>query len=165
MTVRIERAHARDLTKVKTVWKAMIADYRRLSDEVWEVSDPAEAWSRRHQQYLEWMNDATGAIFLATDTDSEELVGFAALRWENSGSTFDLGQSFGDVESLAVLPSHRGQGVGLALVSACRRELERREIEYMTLETLASNTGGLRLYQRAGFEPFMVRMVRKVEDE
>lgn len=165
MTFRIERAHARDLVKVKHLWKAMINDYQRLSDGLWEVREPGEAWARRHQQYLEWIHDAGGVVFLAFDPETEEVVGYAALHFVTSGATFDLGESYGDVETLAVLPERRGQGIGVALLNACRKELDRREIEYLTLETLASNTGALRLYERAGYQPFMVRLVRKVEDD
>ena len=164
MTFRIERAHARDLVKVKHVWKAMVKDYKRLSDGMWEVHEPGEAWARRHQQYLDWINDASGVVFLAIDPDSEEIVGYAALHFVMSGAAFDLGESYGDVETLAVLPERRGQGIGVSLLTACRKELERREIEYLTLETLASNAGALRLYERAGYKPFMVRLVRKVDD-
>ena len=163
MTFRIERAHARDLTKVKHLWKVMIADYERLSDGVWEVREPSEAWARRHQQYLEWINDAGGIVFLAFDPDTDEVVGYAALHLVTSGAAFDLGESYGDVETLAVLPERRGQGIGLALLNACQKELDRREIEYLSLETLASNTGALRLYERAGFQPFMMRMMRRVD--
>lgn len=165
MTFRIERAHARDLVKVKHLWKAMINDYQRLSDGLWEVREPGEAWARRHQQYLDWINDAGGVIFLAYDPDSAEVVGYAALHFVTSGATFDLGESYGDVETIAVLPERRGQGIGVALLNACRKELDRREIEYLTLETLASNTGALRLYERAGYRTFMVRLVRRVEDD
>lgn len=165
MSIRIERAHARDLTKVKRLWKAMITDYQQLSDGLWEVHEPGEAWARRHQQYLEWINDATGVVFLATDVESEEVVGYAALHFVLSGATFDLGESFGEIETLAVLPTERGRGVGAALINACRKELDRREIEYCALETLAANEGALRLYQRAGFQPFMVRLVRRVDDD
>lgn len=165
MTFRIDRAHARDLTKVKHLWKAMIADYRELSDGVWEVREPGEAWARRHQQYLDWINDAGGVVFLAIDTDTDEVVGYAALHFVMSGATFDLGESFGDLETLAVLPTHRGKGVGAALLTACRKELERREIEYWSLETLSSNAGALRLYERSGFQPFMVRMVKRVAED
>ncbi|MDO5712220.1 MAG: GNAT family N-acetyltransferase [Micrococcales bacterium] len=166
MTIRIDRAHLRDLTKVKPLWKAMLADYRELSDGVWEVREPQEAWQRRHQEYLEWINDAGGVVFLATDTDTEtdEIVGYAALRFVTSGATFDLGESFGDIETLAVKPGYRGKGVGAALLAACQRELERREIKFVSLQTLASNEKALRLYERAGFQPFMTRLVRRVDD-
>lgn len=167
MTIRIDRAHLRDLTKVKPLWKAMVADYAELSDGLCEVRAPQEAWEHRHQEYLEWINDAGGVVFLATDSESEtgEVIGYAALHFASSGAAFDLGESFGDIETLAVKPDHRGRGVGAALMAACQRELERREIRYVSLQTLASNERALRLYARAGFKPFMTRLVKRVDSD
>lgn len=167
MTIRIDRAHLRDLTKVKPLWKAMIADYAELSDGMWEVRAPQEAWERRHQEYLEWINDAGGVVFLATDSETpdDEVVGYAALHFVTSGATFDLGESFGDIETLAVKPEYRGRGVGAALMAACQRELEHREIAYVSLQTLACNTKALRLYERSGFQPFMTRLVKRVDSD
>lgn len=159
MTFRIRRAHVRDLTKVKPLWKAMMARYDDISDGAWQIREPAEAWARRHQEYLEWINDATGVVFLAVD-DDDEVIGYAALRFVTSGAAFDLGENYGDLESLAVQPENRGQGVGAALMAACRKELDRREIHFWVLETLTSNRAALRLYEREGFSPFMVKMVQ-----
>ncbi len=168
MTIRIDRAHLRDLTKVKPLWKAMIADYAELSDGLWEVRAPQEAWEHRHQEYLEWINDAGGVVFLATDStapEGEDVVGYAALHFATSGATFDLGESFGDIETLAVRPDYRGRGVGAALMAACERELERREIQYVSLQTLACNEKALRLYARSGFQPFMTRLVKRLDSD
>ena len=161
MTFHIERAHVRDLTKVKPLWKAMIHHYATITDGLWAVREPTEAWQRRHQEYLNWINDATGVIFLAVQ--DEEVIGYAALHLIESGATFDFGEKFGDIETLAVAPEHRDRGVGSALVAACREELERREIAYWTMISLASNEGAVRLAERSGFKPFMVRMVQRLD--
>ncbi len=167
MRIHIDRAHVRDLTKVKPLWKRMIADYKEMSDGIWVIREPQEAWQRRHQEYLDWINDGGGVIFLATDseTGTDEIVGYAALHFVTSEAAIDLGESVGNVETLAVKPEYRGKGVGKALLAACQRELERREIEFWSIETLASNERALRLYQREGFQPFLVRLVRRVDTE
>ena len=125
----------------------MVADYREMSDGIWAVREPQEAWQRRHQEYLDWINDAGGVIFLATDSEagSDEIVGYAALHLIMSGAAIDLGETVGHVETLAVKPEYRGKGVGAALLAACERKLERREIEFWSIETLASNERALRL--------------------
>lgn len=175
MTVRITRARARDLTKLKRLWKAMISDYVDFTDGVWQVREPQDAWQRRLQEYLEWINDGTGIVFVAVDEGepgqakeadvSRTIVGYAALHLVPSGSIIDLGESFADIETLTVLPEYRGRGIGHRLMLACRRELERREITYCTLATLAGNAQARTLCEREGFRPFMTRHVMKLEQE
>lgn len=65
MAYRIEKAHIRDLKLVKPFWKAMVRQIRDVSAGEWPVRDPDESWQRRHQEYLTWLNDGAGVIFLA----------------------------------------------------------------------------------------------------
>jgi len=162
MSFHIQRAHVRDLTKVKSLWMSMVASYRELAQDTWAVRDPAEAWQLRLQEYLEWINDATGVVFLALDEEGTA-VGYAALRFVTSGAAVYLGEDVGELESLAVHPDRRGQGIGTALMNACRKELERREIAFWSLETLSANTAAVRLLERQGFETFKLRMVQRLD--
>lgn len=58
----------------------------------------------------------------------------------------------GDVPTLAiaVLPAHRGQGIGIALLHAMLRTLARHGWQRVALSVQKANPA-LRLYQRAGF--------------
>lgn len=160
----IARAHIRDLPKVKPFWKAMLESYVRLAGAELPVRDPSEAWALRHDEYHLWLNEGAGMVFLATDTDHDDkIVGYAAVKFTASGSTFDMGERFGELESLAVSEEVRGEGLGTQLLEACRRELERREISYWWLDVLAVNADAQRLYERSGFHPFMLRMVRRTD--
>lgn len=163
MPVRIERAHARDLKLVKPLWKTMIRAYADMSDGMWTVREPQEAWERRHQDYLDWINEGTGVVFLARDEDC--VVGYAALHILESGPTFDFGERFGGLESLVVDPKRQGGGVGSLLLSACRKELTRREIAVCTTVTPTNNARAIALLQRYGFAPFMTRFMQRLDDE
>ena len=172
MTFQIDRAHVRDISRVKPLWKQMVTDYAAISGGVWTVLEPNEAWQRRMQEYLSWINDASGVILIATsrapgpDGESvESVVGYASLRFVSSGSTFDTGETHGELESLVVLPEYRGQGIGYALMSACSKELARREIHHWSMSTLADNKAALALARKAGFAPFMIRMAQRVDTE
>lgn len=165
MRYEITRAHLRDLPRVKPLWKSMLRRYADVMGPNWPVRDPSEAWARRHEEYLNWLNDGAGAVYLALDTeDDDKVVGYAALHFTMSGSAFDMGERYGELESLAVKESARGHGLGTRLLDACRCELRRREIRFWSLDTLAANEDARRLYERAGFEPFMLRMIRRVDD-
>lgn len=170
MTFQIDRAHVRDISRVKPLWKQMVSDYASISGGVWQVLEPGEAWQRRLQEYLSWMNEAGGVIYIATKQQpggqgepEEKVVGYAALRFVTSGSTFDTGETHGELESLVVLPEARGEGIGYALMTACRKELERREIDHWSMSTLADNSAAIALGRKAGFEPFMIRMAQRLD--
>ena len=164
MRYQIARAHIRDLPRVKPFWKAMLQSYVRLMGEDLPVRDPSEAWARRQDEYHAMLNEGAGMLFLATDTEQDDkIVGYAAVRFTASGAAFDMGERFGELESLAVSEEIRGEGLGTQLIEACRKELEKREIEYWSLDVLAVNEDAQRLYERSGFQPFMVRMIRRTD--
>ena len=164
MSYVIARAHIRDLPRVKPFWKAMLESYVRLSGPDFVVRDPNEAWARRHDEYHMWLNEGAGMLFLATDPDqADKIVGYAAVKFTASGSAFDMGERFGELESLAVSEEARGAGLGTQLIEACRKELEKREISYWSLDVLAVNEDAQRLYERSGFHPFMLRMIRRTD--
>lgn len=165
MTVRIERAHVRDVKRVKPLSQLLMRRYHGVAGDDWPVREPGEAWQRRHQDYMTWINEATGVIFIAWDGDGQnaKAIGYAALRFVDSGAAFDLGERVGEMESLAVLPDHHGKGIGTSLIAACRRELERREIAFCFIETLAGNEEAVALCTRNGFRPYMVRLIQRID--
>ncbi|MBK7721665.1 MAG: glutamate-5-semialdehyde dehydrogenase [Austwickia sp.] len=163
MAYTIERAHIRDLAKVKPFWKAMVEHYHETLAGQWPVRTPEQAWQLRHQEYMTWINEGSGVVFIARDVQANA-VGYAALHFSSVGSTFDLGDAVGELESLAVHPEHRNHGLGARLIDACRKELHKRDIGYWMLDTLAVDERTNRLYSRAGFAPFLLTMVQSVEE-
>jgi ribosomal protein S18 acetylase RimI-like enzyme len=61
-----------------------------------------------------------------------------------------------NVHDLAVLPQHRGHGVGRALLQAAEEHARRRGCCRLTLEVLESNSGARALYRRFGFDELTV---------
>lgn len=167
MTVRIKRASVRDVTKVKPLWSLMMQSYQDVAGNDWPIRDPQEAWQRRHQDYLVWLNEAAGVLFIAWSDEGTEAqaVGYLALHFVDSDAAINLGERVGVVEALAVLPEFRERGVGASLMTACRAELERREIAYCCIETLANNEVGLRLCENHGFRSYMVRLIQRVDGD
>ncbi len=61
-----------------------------------------------------------------------------------------------NIHDLAVLEQHRGKGVGKALLRAVEDHARRTGCCKMTLEVQDANTRARTLYQRCGFEDFVV---------
>ena len=65
--------------------------------------------------------------------------------------TWQTGDRIGEIESLAVLPSHRGLGIGTQLLTALERELLAIGVRDLILGVLPGNEAAIRLYQRHGY--------------
>ena len=61
-------------------------------------------------------------------------------------------RSEGKVASVAVLPDHRKQGIGAALLQVCEEEFRRRRLNRYTLEVDTTNEAAIALYSSKGYE-------------
>jgi ribosomal protein S18 acetylase RimI-like enzyme len=70
-------------------------------------------------------------------------------------STFKC-QTLVNVHDVAVLATHRGQGVGEQMLAVAETEARRRGACKLTLEVLDGNRPAMRLYGRCGFTPYQL---------
>ncbi len=59
-----------------------------------------------------------------------------------------------NIHDIVVLPGHRGQGVGQALLEAAQAYARQRGCCKLTLEVLTGNAVAMRSYTRFGFAPY-----------
>lgn len=59
-----------------------------------------------------------------------------------------------NIHDLAVLPGHRGMGIGQALMQAAQAHAQARDCCKLTLEVLTGNVRALRSYAQFGFEAY-----------
>ncbi len=75
--------------------------------------------------------------------EGAELVGYVALEWVlDEGSLTDI----------AVLKTHRGQGIGRTLMNEILKAANEQELQFVTLEVRESNIPAITLYESFGFE-------------
>jgi ribosomal protein S18 acetylase RimI-like enzyme len=163
MDLQIRRGQTIDVGALMPLWTSMVEHHRAVVGHEWPVRDAADAWAIRRHEYLAWLADGTGTLFMATLATAPEPVGYAMLRVHPGGATWDLGAQIGELESLAVVPESRAAGVGTALVAACRDELKRQNIDYWSVNVVEANVDAVRLYERAGFQPYYRLMLGRVD--
>ncbi len=61
-----------------------------------------------------------------------------------------------NVHDVAVLPGHRGKGIGKALFAAIEKESRERGCCKITLEVLSGNERAKRVYSDLGFHPYVL---------
>ncbi|MDQ4048324.1 MAG: GNAT family N-acetyltransferase [Actinomycetota bacterium] len=81
------------------------------------------------------------------------LVGYALVSLAEGPSGWDYGERVADVETLAVAPEARGQGVGTQLMDAVERELLERGVRAFRVLVIARNDDARRFYERRGMVP------------
>jgi ribosomal protein S18 acetylase RimI-like enzyme len=94
----------------------------------------------------------TALVLLAFDGD--EPVGIAACFF--GFSTFKA-RPLLNIHDLAVIPSHRGKGVGPALLRAAEEHARGKGCCKLTLEVQDDNVRARAVYRRFGFEDFVVQ--------
>lgn len=73
-----------------------------------------------------------------------------------------FGRRHAHVSVLATTEAAEGSGVGRALMAQAEAWTRRRGLPLLTLNVFAGNARGRRFYERAGFEPEMLKYVKVV---
>ena len=108
-----------------------------------------DAWSAESMS-SELASEHTYYLFAFDSRTPEVLAGYGGLLApEDSGE--------GDIQTLAVAPSARRQGLGRSLVTALLAEASARGAEEVFLEVRADNPTARALYDSLGFEQIAVR--------
>jgi diamine N-acetyltransferase len=74
-----------------------------------------------------------------------------------------MSDTTGEVDSLFVIASHRGHGVGHALMSAVMDWFGARAIQRVVVDLISGNDDAQRFYARYGFVPRTVRLCRPAD--
>ncbi|MFN4003042.1 ribosomal protein S18-alanine N-acetyltransferase [Microcella sp.] len=107
---------------------------------------PSDAWSR---EMMAAELSAPHTRYVVAQV-ADAIVGYAGL-------SAPAGATQADIQTIAVVPAHRGRGVGALLVRLLLDEARARGVDDVLLEVRADNPGAQRLYERHGFAAIAVR--------
>ena len=74
--------------------------------------------------------------------------------------TWRTGDRVAEIETLSVAPHARGEGIGSALLDRIDAELEAAGVRDVMVGAFVTNTDAIRLYERRGFRPAWLYMLR-----
>jgi len=155
--VDIRRLSPSELDMVANVWASLLQHHGEVEPAL-PTRPAAESWPMRRDDYERWLAEP-GSFALVAEEDGEA-VGYAVVHVQGPDETWVTGERTAELESLAVLPSHRGGGVGAALMDAVDEELGRLGIDDLWVAVVAGNTDALRFYERRGLRTYTYRMHR-----
>ena len=160
---RIVKGSAKDLDALEPLWVAVHHVHAASMPELAPYVADAETWAERRALYAELFDKPDTVLLLAFVGDG--LIGYGLMHvlpvgetW--IGDTWRTGARVAEIESLSVLPGHRGAGIGGALLDGLEREIAALGIGDVIVGALAGNEAALRLYRRRGFRPTWLYLSR-----
>jgi ribosomal protein S18 acetylase RimI-like enzyme len=157
--LRIERATLDRIDDAGPLFEEMVEHHRRVAGDAFPVRMAGNAWQRRRQEYEHWLREGRATMLLARLDGDPAAVGYAVVSTPASGATWDIGDTVGELESLAVAERARGRGVGSALIEAARDVCRQAGVTSWQVAVVAANIDAIRLYERYGFRRFYELML------
>ena len=161
--MNLTRGSAADIAALEPLWVAVHHQHAASMPELGPYVSDAQTWEQQRAIYEELFAKSDTVLLLAHVDDA--LVGYAVghvvpVRETWIYDTWETGERIGELEAIGVLPGHRGQGIGSALLDAVDREFEALGVDDVILGVLPGNTDAMRLYARRGFTPTWLYMSR-----
>lgn len=162
--MEIIRAGSERIADLQPLWESLSRHHAEVAPELvdvlGDVRAPQDSWGVRRALYEEWLA-GPDAFALIAEVDGEP-VGYAVVQVRGPEETWSTGERVAQLETLAVLPGHRGQGIGSALVERMHEELRRMDVSHFVVGVIASNADSVRFYERLGLTPFLITYAGRV---
>ncbi len=154
--VRIVKAGVERIQELEPLWRALHAQHLSVDPELPGVPmrPQDDAWDRRRRLYQQWLSEKDS--LLLTAEYQRRTVGYALSHMHEADESWDTHGRFGVLESIAVLPEMRRQGVGKRLMSDLYAELRRLGVTVLEIGVVATNESARRFYERQGFGPWLI---------
>jgi ribosomal protein S18 acetylase RimI-like enzyme len=161
--VELVRGSEADIPSLEPLWVAVHHMHNASMPALAPYVSDEETWRERRELYRALFRKPKTFLFLARARD--ELVGYAlghivgsAESWWSD--TWHTGDRVGELESISVLPEHRGAGIGTALLDAVDAEFARLGVVDQVIGVLPGNVDAIRLYEQRGFRPTWLYLSR-----
>ncbi len=122
----------------------------------------AQMVARNREELLAIVRQNRGQIFVAEV--NAEVVGFVCVRLEHEeGEYLSSLVDYAYISDLVVLPSHRGQGYGTALLQKAEEFAHQRGMTMLKIQVLVKNQPATSVYLHAGFRPYELALLKSLE--
>lgn len=143
---------AEELDVLEPLWNALQEHHSEILPALGGQTRPRtlrDAWSRRRAKYARWLDDPE--TFFVVAEDDHKPVGYAFVTVGPGYAGWATGR-LAELETLSVLPEHRGSRIGSQLLNAAWSKLAERGIDEMAITTALTNVDSQRFYERHGFQ-------------
>jgi len=158
--ISIRRHGPEVIDELRPLWLAMAHHHHEIAPELGPIYDDDETWARRRAHYEETL--ARPGSFALVAWADDRPVGYATVVIEaNKSPSWPQPDRYADLDSLAVVPDARGQGIGEALVAHVQDEIEAAGVAELRVFAVGRNARAIAFYERLGFGPWLVALRRE----
>jgi GNAT superfamily N-acetyltransferase len=150
-TLRHEN-EADQLRAIKPLWDALQKHHSKVTPDLGGSTPKREledSWRRWRTKYESWLRDPDTFFVIAEVEDRP--VGYAFVTVGAGYAGWQTGDRLAMLETLSVLPGHRGNGVGTALLEFIWEHLAEIGVKELSITVTKSNVDSHRFYERHGF--------------
>jgi len=161
--VTVRQGAADDLDLLEPLWTAVHHQHRACMPQLGPYVDDQVTWRHRRALYASLFERYDPHLLLALDAGRPIGYGLAyAMPAEDTwlADTWTTGTLIGEIESLGVLPGHRGRGLGTRLLECLHEHLRQVGVRDVIIGVLPGNAEAQRLYARHGYTPTWMYLSR-----
>ena len=147
------------IDELEALWLSLFDHHLAVRTGTLPVIDRSESWPRRRALYEDLLQRPETFILVARREPIA--VGYVLSHLHNGpDDTWPTGDRIAEVESIAVLPSERGHGLGTLLLDCAEQVLEDLGVRDVMIGVLVGNDGALKFYEKRGMSPVMLKLLR-----
>jgi ribosomal protein S18 acetylase RimI-like enzyme len=164
--IEITRAGAEALDRLRGLWLELHHHHQAVGGAaLGPYVDDDASWAARRALYKGFF---AGGGFAVLAERAGELIGYAMVAIKTSeetelDDTWRAAARVAEIETMSVAPAERGAGIGSALLDRVDAELEAEGIRDVLIAAFVTNADAIRLYERRGFRPASLYMIRLAE--
>lgn len=162
VAIALERGADARIDSLRGLWLELHHLHARVGPQSGVFTDDETSWRYRSASYREWLADPRAFCLIARR--GSDPLGYAMVRVFASEAheldSWRVPEVVAELETLVVAERARGSGIGGHLLELVDRELERLGIDELVVGVIPGNEEAQRLYERRGFKPRWLELVR-----
>jgi ribosomal protein S18 acetylase RimI-like enzyme len=146
---------ADDIPRLQPLWVSVHHQHQSAMPELAPYVTDETTWAERSALYETLLAKRDTILWIAQLDDRAVGYGLAHVMPVSDtwiADTWVTGDRVGEIESLAVDPEFRGQGIGSRLLKQLIKDLNEQGVSDHVIGALPGNVDAIRLYERHGYQ-------------
>ncbi|MGH3443047.1 MAG: GNAT family N-acetyltransferase [Nitriliruptorales bacterium] len=159
--IALRRAIAKDANAIAEVYVASAQHHVTLAPDAYRVPEIEDVTAH----YERILAEEGWAVFVA-QTETDGIIGSVEARVAPPPAPHSMLRHRRVAHvGIAVLPDHRGSGVGRELMLATEAWAAEHDVEAILLDMLSANAAARRFYERLGYREFGTLLLKTVTND